>query len=87
MEQSPQQNEEERLRQYMQLKRALLREGMGPEARERLGRIRAANPEFALRVEAVCLQLIQQGKRINDALLRQILEKMSKKREIRIMRR
>ena len=85
--QNPQLSEEEKIRQYMQLKRAMLREGMTSEARERLGRVRTANPEFASRVEMVCLQAIQQGKHIDDATLKQVLEKLGKKREFKITRR
>jgi len=77
---------EEQLRKLLLLKRMLLRQGMTSEARERLGRVRIANPELAERAEAVCIQLIQQGKKIDDNLLKRILEKLSAKREMRIMR-
>ncbi len=77
----------EELRKAMLLKKMLLRKGMSAEARERLGRIRLANPELAAKVEAVAIQLISQGKYIDDALLRKILEKFAeKKRRFRIMR-
>lgn len=83
MEEQP---NEEQLRKLLLLKRMLLRQGMTSEARERLGRVRIANPELAERAEAVCIQLIQQGKKIDDNLLKRILEKLSAKREMRIMR-
>ena len=77
---------EEDLRRAMILKRMILRQGMSPEARERLARVKVANPELASRAEAVCLQLIQQGRKVDDELLKRILEKLNPKREIKIMR-
>ena len=84
MEEQARQNEE--LRKLLLLKKMILRKGMSPEARERLARVRLANPELAERAEAVCIQLIQQGKKIDDQLLKRILAKLSEKREIKIRR-
>ena len=69
------------------MRRKLLRQGVTSEARERLGRVRSANPQLAEHAESVCLQLIQQGQKVNDEILKRILEKMSPKKEIRITRR
>ena len=80
------QRNEEELRRLLLLKKMLLRKGMSPEARERLARIRIANPELAEKAEAVCIQLIQQGRYIDEELLKKILAKLSPRREIRIMR-
>ncbi len=68
------------------LKRMLLREGMTAKARERLARVKLANPELAAKAELICLQLIQQGRKIDEAMLIKILEKLRPKRSFRIMR-
>ncbi len=69
------------------LKKLILRQGMTPEARERLGRVRTANPDLAAQAEMVCIQIIQQGKGVDDKTLKVILERLSPKREMRITRR
>ena len=79
------QNEEEKKLQLM--KKMILRKGMAPEARERLGRVRVANPEVADRAEAVCIQLIQQGRQVTEESLKQILAKLNPRKEFRIRRR
>ena len=78
--------EEQRLRQELMLRRMILRQGMSPEARERLARVKMANPELGEKAELVCIQLIQQGRKVDDATLKMILQKLSPKREIRIRR-
>jgi programmed cell death protein 5 len=66
----------------------IIQQIMTPEARERLGNIRAARPDFARQVEILLIQLYQAGRlpnRIDDALLKEILAKISsKKHEITI---
>lgn len=69
------------------MKKMLFRKGMTPEARERLGRVRVANPMLAEQAEAVSVQLIQQGRRVDEATLKEILTRLTPKREIRITRR
>ena len=69
------------------LKQMLLRQGLTSEARERLGRVRAANPRLASQAEAVCFQLIQQGRQVDDGTLKKVLERLTPKKEIRIRRR
>ena len=83
MEQKPSEDE---LKQIRFMKRMILRKGMAPEARERLGRVRAANPELAEQAETVCIQLIQQGKVVNEEVLKEILTKLNPRREIKIKR-
>ncbi len=77
---------EEELRRELMLRKMLLRQGLTAEARERLGRVKLANPELGEKAELVCLQLVQQGRRVDDAVLKQILDRLSPKREIRIRR-
>lgn len=69
------------------IKRMILRKGMAPEARERLGRVRAANPQLAEQAEAVCIQLIQQGRKVNEDALKKILTRLNPRMEFRIRRR
>jgi programmed cell death protein 5 len=78
-------NEEQR--RIAMMKRMLLRQGMGPDARERLARVRLANPQLAEQAEAVSIQLIQQGRRVDERTLKEILTRLTPKREIRIRRR
>jgi programmed cell death protein 5 len=77
---------EEQLRQIALMKKMLLRKGMASEARERLARVRVANPGLAEQAEAVSIQLIQQGRQIDEATLKKILTRLTPKREIRIKR-
>lgn len=79
--------QQQQARQIAIMKRMLLRKGMSIEARERLGRVRAANPELAEKAEIVSIQFIQQGKSISDEVLVEILNRLTPKREIRITRR
>jgi len=63
---------------------------MTPEARERLGNIRTARPDYARQIEILMIQLHQAGrlpKKVDDAVLKNILGKISsQKRETRIQR-
>jgi programmed cell death protein 5 len=69
----------------------ILRQILMPEARERLGRIELAYPELKENIENQLIQLAQSGRvqrQIDDATLRQILERViPRKREIKIERR
>lgn len=61
-----------------------------PKAQERLGNIRAANPAQAERIEAMLAYLYQSGQikgKIPDDLFKQILGKLSAKRETKITRK
>ncbi len=83
---------QQQIREQQQAQRqTILRQILTPEARERLGRIELAYPELADSVESQLIALAQSGRvqrAIDDATLRQILERvMPKKREIKIERR
>ena len=69
------------------LKKMILQQGMTADARERLGRVRAGNPKLATQAESICVQIIQQGKGVDDKTLKIILERLTPKREIKITRR
>ncbi len=72
-------------------KQTILRQILTPDARERLGRIELAYPELTDSIENQLIALAQSGrvqKVIDDATLRQILERvMPRRREIKIERR
>ncbi len=72
-------------------KQTILRQILTPEARERLGRIELAYPELTDSIENQLIALAQSGrvqKVIDDATLRQILERViPRRRDIKIERR
>jgi len=72
-------------------KKAVLRQILEPDARERLGRIKMARPELAASVEQQIIMLAQSGRlgqKIDDATLQQVLAKLTpKKKEISITHR
>lgn len=72
-------------------KQLILRQILTPEARERLGRIELAYPELTDSIENQLVALAQSGRvqrAIDDATLRQLLERIiPKRREIKIERR
>lgn len=86
---SKQEINEEELAQQKQRRmvKMVLRQGMTSAARERLGRVKLANPQLAQQAEMVCLQVIQQGRRVNEKTLKTILERLTPKKEFRITRR
>ncbi len=73
------------------MKQQMLRQALTKEARERLGRIRAATPEKAEKVEALAIRLWRSGQingKITDEKLKQLLKKISsQKKEPNIKRR
>ncbi len=77
--------------QVQSQRQTVLRQILMPEARERLGRIELAYPELKESIENQLIALAQSGRvqrMIDDATLRQILERViPKKREIKIERR
>ena len=89
MEGMEEKTREEELREAQ--KKLLLRRILTPDARERLGRVRMARPEYADAVEEKLLMLsrrMTRDERIDDVTFKNILQRiMPKKREIRIERR
>ncbi len=83
--------EEARGKEFEEQKKAALRQILTTEARERLGRIKAARPEVAENIENQLIMLAQSGQlknKINDEQLRELLSKLiPKKRDIKIRRR
>jgi programmed cell death protein 5 len=81
---------EERRAQLEAQKRILLMEILTPEARERLGNIKVARPDFGEQVETLLIQLAQSGQlqeKIGDRQLKAILYRLSaKKKDITIRR-
>lgn len=83
---------QQQYREQVQAQRQMiLRQILTPEARERLGRIELAYPELKESIENQLIALAQSGRvqrMIDDATLRQILERViPKRREIKIERR
>ncbi|MBR7153037.1 MAG: DNA-binding protein [Candidatus Methanomethylophilaceae archaeon] len=83
--------QEEQAKQVENQKQAILRQILTPEARDRLGNIRLANPQMADSVEMQLIQLAQSGRLrgiVDDAMLKNILAQITpQKREINIQRR
>jgi programmed cell death protein 5 len=83
--------EETQQKEYNEQKKIILRAILTDDARERLGRIKAARPELAENLENQLIMLAQSGRlknKINDEQLRELLSKiLPKKRDITIRRR
>jgi programmed cell death protein 5 len=83
--------EEAQQKEYEDQKKLILRAILMDDARERLGRIKAARPEMAENLENQLIMLAQSGRlknKINDEKLRELLSKiLPKKRDITIRRR
>lgn len=82
--------QEEARRQMEAQKQAILRVILEPEARERLARLKLAHPDIAEAVETQLVYLAQAGKiqaKITDEMLVEILRRVQKKRETRIIRK
>jgi programmed cell death protein 5 len=83
--------QEEQQQEFEEQKKQALRAILTDDARERLGRIKAARPELAENLENQLIMLAQSGRlknKINDEQLRELLEKLlPKKRDITIRRR
>ncbi|RLG20823.1 hypothetical protein DRN74_04380 [Candidatus Micrarchaeota archaeon] len=78
-------------RQLELQKQALLRSLLEPKAKERLTRIKIANPELGQKVESLILSLYQMGsikRKINEEEFITLLRKVSeRKRRTRIIRK
>jgi programmed cell death protein 5 len=83
--------EEAQQKEYEEQKKMVLRAILTDDARERLGRIKAARSELAENLENQLIMLAQSGRlknKINDEQLRELLSKiLPKKRDITIRRR
>lgn len=80
--------EEERLRREME-RQAAMRMILTPEARQRLANLRLIKPELVTQLEEQLMQLASSGRLrmpITDEMLKEILDKLTAKREIRIRR-
>ena len=68
--------------------KGIIHQILTPEARDRLGNIRLARPEFARQVEILLIQLYQSGqlpKKLTDEKLKEILTKIhGKKKDTKI---
>ncbi|ODS42369.1 MAG: hypothetical protein MSIBF_03330 [Candidatus Altiarchaeales archaeon IMC4] len=89
MQQMMQQANEESFQQQMQEKEigmqihAIINKILSPDARERLGNLRTAMPEFARQVEILLIQLYQAGrlpKVLSDKEFKEILVQIDSKR-------
>lgn len=86
-----QMEEEAQQQQFNELKRMLFLKMLTEEARERLGRIRIARPDFAQQVEVVLIQLIQSRQitgKVDEKALLTIIKKIrgANKKEYRIIK-
>ena len=88
---SYEEQEEQQKKEFDEKKKQILRGLLTNQARERLGRIKVARPEFAENIENQLIMLAQSGQlknKINDEQLRMLLQKiLPKKRDIKINRR
>jgi len=66
----------------------ILKQALTPEAKTRLGNIKLVNNELYLNaVQAVLYFFKNSGQKINEEQVKQLLEKLSFKREIKIRRK
>ncbi len=80
--------EEERLRREAE-RQAAMRIILTPEARQRLANLRLVKPELVAQLEEQLIQLANSGRvplPITDEMLKEILARITSKREIRIRR-
>ena len=82
-------NQMEQLKQVEEMKKNLLNQVLTKEALERLGRVRAVNPNLAGQVELYLIQVFQAGQikeRVTDGKLKELLKALSEKKDITIKR-
>ena len=92
MQQQQQDEQQEAQEEYVQAqKKALLRQILTPNARERLGRIRVAQPQRAEMMENQLINLYQMGRiqeKLNDEQFQEVIKRLTpKKRDINIRRK
>ncbi len=81
----------EQMRKIEEMKKQVLSQVLSREAFERLGRVRAVNPNLVGQVELYLLQIYQSGKlqgiKITDEQMKDMLRSLSEKREPTITRK
>lgn len=87
-----QQDEEQEMIQQEIQKQAVLKQILDVSARERLTRIKMANPPYGEQIEAVLFQLLQAGRiksRLTEDQFKQLIQQVfgSRKKEFHIERR
>lgn len=91
-EMKKQQEEEQDLIQQEMQKQLVLKQILDVKARERLTRIKMANPQYAEQIEAVLFQLLQAGQiksKLTEDQFKQLIQQVfgSRKKEFHIERR
>lgn len=91
MQKYMQQQQNQQVQQQQQQKeqveaiiKQIINQVLTSKAKERLGNIRAANPDYARQIEMVLIQLYQQGRlqdRLTDEQLKNILADISKRKQ------
>jgi DNA-binding TFAR19-related protein (PDSD5 family) len=83
--------DQEQTRQIEEMKRKLMGNMLTKEAFERLGRVRAANPQLASQAELYLLQIFQSGGikgKVTDTKMKEVLGLLSgEKKESKIVRK
>jgi len=83
-------SQQNQLKQLEALKNEILSKTLSKEAAERLGRVRAANPNLASQVDLYIMQIYQTGKlndQITDDQMKEILQVLSHKKDTKITRK
>lgn len=86
-----QEEEQSALQQEMQ-KQVILKQILDPKARERLTRIKMANPQYGEQIESVLFQLLQSGRikqKLDEEKFKKLIHQVfgSRKKEFNIERR
>jgi len=92
IQQQQQEEQQEAQEEYVQAqKKALMRQILTPKARERLGRIRVAQPQRAEMIENQLIRLYQMGRiqeKLDDEQFQEVIKRLTpKKRDINIRRK
>ncbi len=79
----------EKMKQFEQMKKQVVRKVLTKDAIERMGRIKLVKPELANQLELYLVQLYQSGEikeTIDDDQLRELLNLVTKKNKFNIIR-
>jgi len=81
--------EQAQVQQQLQELENLVKPRLTKEALERFGNIKAAHPEKAIQLLVTLAQLIQTGKldSVDDRTLKEILSKLTQKKEFKVIRK